>query len=189
MIAELQKRTREYFEDDTHTAFDYALEWVERGRTLTALAQSVTMSVNGYDPDGPLVMKAGLLEVSRPMIDKYLREIAGDQRVSDAFSRARKTGAHGLVEDGLATLDNGSDERDTANANRLRLEARERLAAAWNREDFAKAGNTTNVMLSFGALHLDALRHVAASARLLDAPEHEPAQPDVEILPSQPDAS
>lgn len=180
MIAELERRTREYFEDQDHTPLDYVAAWTERGRTLTALAQSVTEAVNGSKD-----LKPGQFEISRHQIDQYLRELAGGAQVTELLKQARKAGAHGLVEEGIQALDNGSDERDTANANRLRLEARERLAAVWDRESFAKSGNNVNVSLSFASLHLAALQHAAperVTARLADAQSDERTADDVEIV-------
>ena len=168
MIAELQRRTADYFEDAEHTAMDYLVAWIERGRTLTALAQSLTESIYGEPKDGSP-------EVTRHMLDRYAREIVGDDRAAALLSTARKTGAHGIIEDGIQTLDDGSDDRDTVNANNVRLAARERLAAAWNREDFAKAGGT-NVLISFAGLHLEALRQRSITATATIAPEAEDAE-------------
>lgn len=181
MISTLQRLTRDYFEDDQHTPLDYAVAWVERGRTLVALAQSVTASINQSEPGAPL--KQGQFEITRHMLSKYLDEIGGDG-TSSKLANARRVGAHGLVEEGIQQLDDGADERDTVNANVRRLEGRERLAAVWNKE-FAKAGNQTNVMLSFGQMHLDALRSRTLPATATISPTAEGAQPvDVEAEPA-----
>ena len=164
MVNALHKLTREYFEDDAHTPLDYAIAWQERGRTLVNLAKHITEQING-GPD----LKPGQFEVTRHMLASYLDEIGGEGTAAK-LAQARKNGAHGLVEEGLQTLDDGSDDRDVTNANERRLQGRERLAAVWNRE-FAKQGNSTNVMISFAAQHADALdafrlRHVTATATI-----------------------
>lgn len=169
MVNAMLKLTREYFEDDQHNALDYAVAWIERGRTLVALAAAITKAING---DGP--MKPGQFEISRHMLSSYLDEIGGEG-TSARLTAARRAGAHGLVEEGIQTLDDASDDRDVINANVRRLEARERIASVWNKE-FAKAGNQTNVMLSFGQLHLDALRSRAVTATATISPSAEGAQ-------------
>lgn len=158
MINTLLKLTRDYFEDDQHTALDYAIAWTERGRTLVNLAKHVTETING-GPD----LKPGQFEITRHMLSTYLVEIGGDKAL-DKIANARRAGAHGMVEEGIQTLDDGSDDRDVTAANERRLQGRERLAAVWNKE-FAKQGNATNVFLSFGQMHLDALRQRTISAQ------------------------
>jgi hypothetical protein len=87
-----------------------------------------------------------------------------------------------MVEDGLQTLDDGSDDRDVANANKLRLEARERLAASWNRADFARNAGGVQVNVSFATQHLNALRlrtvtaQIAATAEGAVEVESEPVE-------------
>ena len=159
MIRTLQRLTRDYFEDDQHTPLDYAVAWTERGRTLAALSVFVTEQVHGLESGAPL--KAGQFEVTRHMITSYLDEIGGEGTATK-LTAARRRGAHGLVEDGLQTLDTSPDDRDTINANERRMQGRERLAAVWNKE-FAKQGKDTNVFLSFGQMHLDALRSRATA--------------------------
>ena len=163
MIRTLQRLTREFFEDDQHTPLDYALAWTERGKTLVNLSQFVTAQVNGTELGAPL-NKPGQFEVTRFMISKYLDEIGGEG-TGAKLAAARRAGAHGLVEEGLQALDDSPDERDAVNANERRMQGRERLAAVWNKE-FAKQGNATNVFLSFGQMHLDALRQRTASATI-----------------------
>lgn len=157
MITALHKLTRDYFEDESHTALDYTVAWIERGRTLVDLAKHITTAING-SPE----LKAGQFEISRHMLHSYLDDIGGEG-TAVKLSNARRAGAHGLVEEGLQTLDDGDDERDVVNANVRRLEGRERLAAIWNK-DFAKQGNRTDVMISFGQQHLNALRQRTLTA-------------------------
>lgn len=170
MITKLQQLTREYFEDESHTPLDFAVAWTERGRTLTALAAHITQLING----GPEI-KAGQFEVTRNMVSTYLDEIGGEGAASKLVA-ARRNGAHGMVEEGLQELDTSSDDRDAINANVRRMEGRERLAAIWNKE-FAKAGNQTNVMLTFGQQHLDALRRRVVTATATISEPAEDAQP------------
>jgi hypothetical protein len=175
MIANLEKRTREYFEDEDHTPFDYAVEWIARGRTLVALAASISKDLNGGKD-------IGAIEISRSMLDKYLREGRDKADADRLLKSARKDGSHGLIEEGIQTLDDSSDDRDEINANNTRLSARERLAAVWNREEFAKnAGVQVNV--SFASQHLNALRQrqVTASATISEQAEIETG-PDVEVI-------
>lgn len=171
MVNALFKMTRDYFEDESHTALDFAVAWVETGRTLVDLAKHISSTINGGT--GPL--KPGQFDISRHMLASYLDEVGGEG-TSVKLSAARRTGAHSLVEDGLRTLDDGADDRDVVNANVRRLEGRERLAAVWNKE-FAKAGNQTSIMLSFGQLHLDALRSRALPATATISQSAEGAEP------------
>lgn len=170
MVNTLQLLTRDYFEDDAHTPLDYAIAWTQRGRTIVNLAQHITHTFNG----GP-ELKAGQFEITRDMLMTYLKEIGGDD-VQSKLVAARREGAHGMVEEGVQSLDDSDEDRDVTNANVRRLEARERLAAIWNKE-FAKAGNNTSVFLSFGQLHLDALRSRAVTATATIAPTSEDAEP------------
>jgi hypothetical protein len=94
MVRTLLRLTREYFEDDQHTPLDYAIAWQERGRTLVNLAKHVTETING----GP-ELKPGQFEVSRHMLAKYLEEIGGETTLAK-LANARRSGAHGLVEEG-----------------------------------------------------------------------------------------
>lgn len=177
MVRTLLRLTREYFEDDQHTPLDYAIAWQERGRTLVNLAKHVTETING----GP-ELKPGQFEVSRHMLSKYLEEIGGETTLAK-LSNARRSGAHGLVEEGLQTLDDGSDDRDVTAANERRLQGRERLAAVWNKE-FAKQGNNTNVLVSFGQMHLDALRTRQQPAVATISATAEGAEP-VDVTPER----
>lgn len=172
MVNALHAMTREYFEDDQHTPLDFAIAWIERGRTLVALATHITTTINGGT-----TLKPGQFEISRHMLSSYLDEIGGDGTTAK-LTQARRSGAHGLVEEGVQTLDDGSEDRDVTNANVRRLEARERLAAVWSKE-FAKAGNNTNIMLSFGQLHLDALRSrtLPATATIIEAADKDEGEP------------
>lgn len=173
MVRTLLKLTREYFEDDSHNALDYAVAWTERGRTLTALAAHVTEQVHGLKAGQPL--KQGQFEITRHMVSSFLDEIGGEGTAT-RLTNARRSGAHGMVEEGVQTLDTSSDDRDTINANERRLTARERLAAVWNKE-FAKQGNNTNVLVSFGQMHLDALRTRQQPAVATISPTAEGAEP------------
>lgn len=158
MIAELTRRTLSYFEDESHNAFDYVLAWTHEGYTMTALAADITKGLNGGNMLGPM-------QITRNMLMTYMRELVGVERVDNELRGARREGAHGLVESGIQTLDSGSNERDAANANKLRLEARERLAATWNRAEFARnAGVQVNV--SFASQHLNALRKRNVTAQI-----------------------
>jgi hypothetical protein len=180
MVTKLQQLTRDYFEDETHTPLDFAVAWTERGRTLTALAAYVTEQIHGLASGAPL--KPGQFDISRHMITSYLDEVGGEG-TSVRLTSARRSGAHGMVEEGVQTLDTSRDDRDTINANERRLTARERLAAVWNKE-FAKAGNNTNVLVSFGQMHLDALRTRQQPAVATISPTAEGAEP-VDVTPER----
>lgn len=169
MIDELEKRTEELFdgEEGSYTPFDYVTAWIENGRTLTALCYSISDVLNKGNELGPF-------QISRSMLTRYLDSISGESAV-ERLEKARLTGAHAMVESGLQTLDTSSDDRDSINAADKRLQARERLAALWNRAEFAqKAG--LNIAVNIGQLHLDALRapraiaSIASSLPALSAP-------------------
>jgi len=181
MVTELLRRTSEYFEDAQHTPADYVQAWIEEGRSLVALAVSLTESIHNLEP-GQLPNKPGQFSVTRNMIDRYIREIVGDEQAVAIYSASRKVGAHGMVEHGVQKLDEDKGfDRDQTNARVRQLEARERLAAVWNRE-YAKSQNQTNVSISFASMHLDALRQRRLTATATISPTAEGAQPvDTEV--------
>jgi hypothetical protein len=129
MIANLEKRTREYFEDEDHTPFDYAVEWIARGRTLVALAASISKDLNGGKD-------IGAIEISRSMLDKYLREGRDKADADRLLKSARKDGSHGLIEEGIQTLDDSSDDRDEINAELRHTSASHHRAHAFYRAKY-----------------------------------------------------
>lgn len=164
MIDVLRKRTIEWFGDEEHTALDFAVEWIENGRTLQHLIYELTREIEAGTFDLPKPTPV----LSRTMLMHYLDTLApASNNVANRLLRARSIGAHSMVEDANVALDaDPADklDRDTLNVLDRRLAAKERLAAAWNRTDFGKTAGVS-VAVSFGDLHLAALQHHAAIAR------------------------
>lgn len=156
MIDVLRKRTAEWFGDDLHTALDYAVEWIENGRTIQQMIWEMVRDLDegNYGLPKPTPM------LSRTMLLHYLDTLSPESgTVAQRLLRARSIGAHAMVEAGNVALDANDAskvDRDTLNVLDRRLAAKERLAAAWNRNDFGKAAPV--VSLNFGDLHLAALQ-------------------------------
>lgn len=166
---ELEKRTREEWPDEPmRTSLDYAVHWVESGRTLLALVKDIGEELN--EP----VFRASLTE--------YLNAKYGDI-AAVRLVRARQQGAHGLADDTLTIADEVFADSEHIAKARLQTDVRNRLAAAWNRDEFgqAKAGA---VSVSIQMLHLDALRQPMATITITQpTAQLESGEPDVEILP------
>lgn len=177
MIDVLRKRTAEWFGDDLHTALDYAVEWIENGRTIQQLIYDM---VRDLDADKTYGLPTPTPMLSRTMLMHYLDSLSPESgTVANRLLRARSIGAHAMVEAGNVALDaTPADklDRDTLNVLDRRLAAKERLAAAWNRNDFGKAAPV--VSLNFGDLHLAALQHQARIVAQVSAGDEETDVPD-----------
>lgn len=159
IIAALEKRTRETFEDDADaTHLDYVEHWQASGQTLNALAEEIGL--------GP---KKG------ETISRYLHRVYGGDVTSGRLTRARARGAHSLIEDSLEIADEATE--DDIQIARLRVQARQWTAEKWNQAEFSNKASMS-VQVSFGALHLAALQKLqlpvaviaADDAELVDAP-------------------
>jgi hypothetical protein len=97
-----------------------------------------------------------MLDESRGLIYMWLHK---DEERWRAYQEARKVGAHAMVEEAQAIADGASNE-DVALA-RERVKVRLWQAERANREDFGQQKDT-NVNITVGDLHLEALRSMPA---------------------------
>lgn len=129
------------------TPLDYAIDWIESGKTLRRLTDEMS------DKTGHLFSLAS--------VTRYLETLAPD--AAQRIGAARRKGAHGLVDDAMeivdATAKPGTTREEIASA-KLRAEMRTWTAGHWGREDYG-ARPTTSVTLNVNALHIDALRRRA----------------------------
>lgn len=142
MLAELERRTRDTFEDDTSTHMDYVDQWLASGQTLAALAQALA-DKTGFD-------------IMRESVARYLRDAFG-QDVSGRQAIARARGAHALVDATLSIADERVLTNDDNGRNRNRIAARQWAAERWNKDELAQQRGPI-VAISVGSMHLDALR-------------------------------
>lgn len=171
MIAELARRAALEELDD---AFAYVESWVRGGQTLVSLCEE--------------------LKISYHMLNRWCSEQHED--AAARLQRAREAGAHALLEESLQIADDDTnDSKEKVARDKLRIDAREKLAAAWN-QSFGpgKSGVTVNI----GTLMLEALRQpmqrrveqletspppaalALAPARIIDQPAN--STPDFEVL-------
>lgn len=181
MIDALRQRASEWFGDDLHTALDYAVEWVENGRTLQHMIYDLTRAIDEGTHEGGYELPTPTPMLSRTMLMNYLESLdPASGTVAIRLSRARSIGAHAMVEQGNVALDADDAhklDRDTLNVLDRRLAAKERLAAAWNRNDFGKAAAA--IVFNVADLHLAALQSqarvvVAAGGGLVGQGGNEP---------------
>lgn len=142
MIAELERRTRETFEDETSNHADYVDAWLSSGQTLAGLAASLSESTS-YD-------------IMRESLARYLREAFGqDDTTRQRAARAR--GSYALIDETLQIADERVTSNEDNGRNRNRISARQWAAERFNREELG-APKGPLVAISIGSLHLDALR-------------------------------
>lgn len=166
MIAELERRTREYFEVASgepceHTALDFACAWIENAGTMASLAHEMSR-VCGFDLVGGQVAT-------------YLRH----QFPSESESRlalARAHSAHALSDEAREIVDAPASEQVDVSRAASRARVRHWTAERYNRRDLGSQV-APSVTISIGSLHLDALRaprapdQVVSSERLVSDAE------------------
>lgn len=160
MIAELTKRAAEMGEPGA-SPLDYAVEWVASGKTVLDLAASLS-AATGFD-------------FLRESVSRYLHTFPeAEQRLE----RARRRGAHGLVDQAVEIVDatEGEESREAIASAKLRADTRLWVAERWDRDGLGQKPSAT-VNLTINTLHIDALRRRATVA--LDAPDT-PALPAVD---------
>lgn len=150
LIAELERRTREAFEDEPEaTHMDFVEDWQARGFTLNKLGQ-----------------ECGLGENMGEFISRYLSRTFGKENVSPRLADARARGAHRMVDQTLDLADKATE--DDVQVKRLQVATLQWTAEAWNRTDYGKQrGPVVNV--SIAELHLEALKAVNAKHSALPA--------------------
>jgi hypothetical protein len=148
MIAELERRTREEFNDEQEaTHLDYVVRWVESGGTVIGLLKDMNQGVQ------------------RGMLMDYLEKQYGAE-VSRRMSEARIEGAHAMVEDGAEIVDNARADKDSIALAKLRADTKAWIAGRWNRQAYGEPKQGAQVQINIGSAFLDSLRRRAESTRL-----------------------
>lgn len=145
MILDLERRTREHFEDNEHTVLDYVEAWTENGDTLVKLADDIAESAaEGKD-------------LTPAQITRYLNSTFGEVQVKARLDLARQRGAHMLVERRQEDISSVTDKDDVP-AEKLRNDMSIWLAGKWNRAELGEQRANVQVQVNVGQLHLDAMR-------------------------------
>lgn len=93
---------------------------------------------------------------SRSYLSKLLHE---NVEIADLFSQAQRDAAAAHAEEGADILDNVPADRDEIMKAKARADYRRWLATVYDRKTFGEPTQQTQVnILSYGQLHLDALR-------------------------------
>lgn len=155
MIEELERLTREYFDEDTtSTHLDYAIAQIESGIPIAGIARTIGSGINQ--------------EIQRQVLSRYLHDLSPDAALR--ISEARPIMAHAMAEDALGIADEEVNDKLDVARNALRARTREGLAKMFNPE-FQQA-KQQGVTLNIGTLHLSALR--SPNAPLVHARSIEP---------------
>lgn len=146
------------------TPLDYAVDWIESGKTLRRLTEEMS-DKTGHD-------------FSRASVTRYLESLAPD--AARRLDAARRKGAHGLVDDALEIVDatEGEESREAIASAKLRADTRLWAAERWNRDDLGQR-QTANVNVTVGVLHIDALRRRSTATAAIAEPSA-PALPAVD---------
>ena len=145
MIAELDRMTREQLGDEGNV-LDFAVDWVESGKTVLQLAYAVSKNI-GLEIDG-------VQEISRSMLERYLFGLSDDANAR--LKAAQRPGARGLTDQSIEIADSAESKDDAATA-RVKVSARQWLAERWDRETFGTPKQAP-VQINFGSIHLESLR-------------------------------
>lgn len=160
MVAELEARTRDYYEVPDgeacdKTTLDYVAAYVAGGGSVLALSRSLSLQL-GW-------------EVYSEKVHRHLRETFGEDECETAMSRARAKGAHALTEEALDIVDAPAKDQVEVSQAASRARARQWTAERWNRSQLGGQQAAT-VSISIGSLHLDALRAPRAAVAVLPTP-------------------
>ncbi len=164
MVAELEERAAAA---DSSTILEYVEDWVSSGGTLLQLAESTSSSAQ--------------VDITRHMVSKYVHSLPGGPEM---LSRARKDGGDGLADQAIEIVDREAESKEQIASNKNAAEMRLKMAGFWN-PSYQPQQKGVNVQLTFGQLHLDALRHRSVIANVVSPPVL-PAGPDVEVVPDPP---
>jgi hypothetical protein len=148
---ELLKRVRDTFDPEPEgqlqpSSLDYVCHWMESGKTAKALAADLSKHLP--------------FECDYAMLMRYLRNQYGDEKTDQALDAVRARASHSLAEDALDLIDKADGDSSSA-VSKAAAQARSRqwMAEKYNPSRFGQK-QTTNVSISIGGLHLDALRAV-----------------------------
>lgn len=146
MIEQLEKRTRDYFEDDpTPSHLDYIACWIENGQTIVSLAADLSTDLGFH--------------VGREFISTHLRRTFGEEAVDARLSNARAYASHCMAEQALTIADGTFETQVDVSSAALSLKARQWTAERWNRKEYGQSKDV-NVAVSITSLHLSALQSV-----------------------------
>ncbi len=134
-LVELAKR------DGRATPLDWVVGKIEDGVTVTALAREIAVEMG--EP------------CSRNWVSAVINRLTPDAK--SRISGARKEAAHFLIDEALSITDEPVATSAEVQRNRLRADARFKIAGFWDREFYGDTKSVA-VQLDFGQLHLDALR-------------------------------
>jgi hypothetical protein len=145
---EMWRRTREALEcvkgQPEPTPLEFAVEWLERPATLKALAMDVSV-VLGF-------------EVTYGRMMSYLAELAGGDAERDSkLDAARVRASHSYAEEAVDLLDAASTLPGDVAKAAAQAKSRQWMAERYNPARFG-VQRGTNVHISIGNLHLDALK-------------------------------
>lgn len=152
MIAELERRTREEYDDEQATHLDYVVRWVASGGTVIGLLDDMGQGVK------------------RGMLMDYLEQQFGAE-VSRRMSDARIEGAHSMVEDAAEIVEGTRADKDEIALSKLRADTKTFIAGRWNRQAYGEPRAGAQVQINIGSAFLEALRRRAGAARVVAAPE------------------
>lgn len=144
--AYLEAKARDVFELEPTDKADhlaYVCYQIENGITLKALAEAVQARLG--------------FEVSASMLRRHIARRYGSEETDAALDEARARASHTLADESLAIVDAEALTPQEVSRAASRARSRQWLAERYNP---AKYGNTkqTNVSISIGGMHLDALR-------------------------------
>ena len=154
VIDELERRAVH----DGCTVLEYAVDWLEGGGTLFSLARSIQRRLWPDELKDKRHPPAGIVE-------KHLKSLttAEGETGAQVLSRARSSGSARGIEEALEIADDATE--DDVQVARLRVGHRQWIAERLAPEFKQQKG--TNVHISIGALHLDALRQRASAVATL----------------------
>ena len=150
ITAVIDKYTAEMFgEDADETPLDFLCVWLESGRTMIDLAETVAKDL------GEIVYAAQISQMGRKLEAAGQAEAAGPRGRKSRIDQARRWGAMSLAEQSLGFLDKATPK--TARLAEARAKGRQWLAERFDPERFgAKQAPTTQVNLNLSGQHLAA---------------------------------
>lgn len=153
MIEELERLTKDYFDEDTGSTLDYAVAQIQSGKTIADMARSITTSLN--------------VPISREMVTSYLHSLP---EAHERIAGAKPTQALAMIEEAIAIVDEKPTDKLAVSWAMNKARVRESHARMINPE-FQQQKQQGGLTLNIGALHLSALR--MTNVELTRALEHD----------------
>lgn len=145
MIAEIERLTREAFEDDdSKTHVDFICDWLESGRSMLDFSKALNKTLK-FETD-----------ITYGSIAKYFREFSDDAEAR--IQAARSKGAFAIADSTAEIADEEVATKEDAARARNRIGARQWMAEKFNREQFGAPKPGTSISISLPGSHLNALR-------------------------------